>query len=88
MAFKKGFWLALGAALASLGAFLLWLLKVLLGKPSIPGPTPIDQTIKLDEERKAEEARISGEIHADSDQALADRFNALASKQAKKKEEG
>lgn len=81
MATKKGFWLALGAALATVAFFLIKVLPGFLSGRPVP---EIDRSKKIDEDRKREESRIRQEIQRESDEQLAAHFNKLAGDKGKK----
>jgi hypothetical protein len=85
------FFLSLLSFLAGLIAVLGTIAAILLGKkePLKPLPAkPIDLSADLDLSRRKEEKRIQEEIKSESDAELVSRFNRLANRENKKKEEG
>lgn len=73
----KGFWISVGKialgillGIVTLGGYFLLRRK--------PSPSPSAEAAALEAARKAEEERIRQQIHAESDQQLADHFNKVA----------
>jgi hypothetical protein len=81
-AFWRGFFLVFGAV----GVVVVALLRLIRGNGAAPLRPPANAA-KIEADAQAAIEKTRSEIHADSDQALADRFNALAAKQTKKVDE-
>jgi hypothetical protein len=78
----KSFWAGVGAVLTIAAGILLYLLRI-RGNGGGPGKDPIQTPAKIISDAKAQVERKRAEIKADSDAALAARFNASVKKEKK-----